>query len=1526
MRNFTFVFIAVFVLLGLFLLVAPARAAVYTASASGDWSNPDTWGGSGPPTLLDTVTINSGVTVIVDTTAECASLTINAPAIANGITISDNNSLTVTGAITMNAPTAGVTSTIAVGTGTLNAGSIAIPGSGTAGRFCTVSVSTGTINITGAITFSGTAAQARLTFTGAGTLNIGGNLGSGGTFTASTSTVNCNGSLAQTVGGYTYSTLKSNNPAGVTLAANPTITTLTIGDITANSIFNDGGRTITLGAGSVLNMANGGTYNLGSATVGSTWRAWGTRNMASGTMVGYISGVAQTVSATPTYQNLTLSGAGAKTITSMTVQGNFTSSGGTITMTAVRTITLGGNFNSSSALSNDNRLSLTLNGAGNQTVTNAISPLTLYTFTVNKASGTAMPGVNIAINANLTVTAGILDLATFTADRAAAGGTLTIAAGATLKIGGTNTLPANYTTYTFGTPSTIEYYGGDQMIGPRTHRNLILSGSGTKTLQAGTTTISNNLTLIGTVSTTTVVGLTIGGNLIVGDGTTFTAAGFALTVTGNTTVGGGTSGNLIISAAAGAKTFVGRVTINANGAWNNSGNSAIAFRGGITNSGTFIAGTGVHTFNTNAQELNGTLSIPSVTVTGVALTNNGALTVTTTLAGTGGLTNAATGTLNIGFTGPPGITTLTATASGNTVNYNLTGAQTVRATTYSNLTLSGSGAKTVTGATVNGILSMEGTATAAGTAPTYGAASTLQYKGSGIQTTGLEFPAVFGGSGGVIINNSNGVNLGSSVAITNTLTLTSGTFAVGANTLTLNGPTIAGTPANLSTTASSSLVFGGSSTGVNIPGSVTALNNLTINNTNGVTLNSSPTINGTLTLTSGKITTGSHTVIISSGGSVSGGSSSSYVMGNLQKNVATGATTRTFEVGATNYNPVTLVFGNVSTAGNLTVKATTGQHPNIGSSTLHANKYVNVYWSLTNSGVVFNNYNATFTFIAGDILGGANTANFIIGKYNSGWTYPTVSTKTSTTTQATGVTSLSDFVLGELAPVAPAVNTDNATSVEETTATLEGTLINDGGEECEYRFEYDINTGEPYSFNTPWTGNYTSGQSFSVNLIDLNKGTKLYFRVQARNGGGTISGVELSLLTKPDAPLNATAITISGTRISLTWTRGEGAQKTIVVRKIGSYPTDRTDGTVIYFNTGTSVVDSDLSLSTTYYYRLWSQVSGSEQWSDGYVEADAKTGDSYFSSSSSPLHIVGGETSPINKVDVLAPFLIISLLIAGTITAGLFCLRKHILSFLGKLKTAKQYLALFFILSLLMTSMLVPYSQSTADNGTGPRAAIIDQISAFEPDTGPISEVAAALESAGFKVDVWQGQAVTVDFYRELPRYGYKLIVFRTHMSFYYLGTDTSLIKGTALFSGESYSTTRHISDQLNDTVIKANITRDSPAVFAINSKFITDTMEGRFDDTVILMMGCNSYYLDDMAKAFIQKGASTYVGWSSKVILEHLDRVLVELVDNLFTKQLNIETAITHTMNTTGHDPYCGAYLRYYAGKEDLIIMTTTR
>ncbi|HUV45370.1 MAG TPA: M4 family metallopeptidase, partial [Dehalococcoidales bacterium] len=199
------------------------------------------------------------------------------------------------------------------------------------------------------------------------------------------------------------------------------------------------------------------------------------------------------------------------------------------------------------------------------------------------------------------------------------------------------------------------------------------------------------------------------------------------------------------------------------------------------------------------------------------------------------------------------------------------------------------------------------------------------------------------------------------------------------------------------------------------------------------------------------------------------------------------------------------------------------------------------------------------------------------------------------------------YTCGAGAVIAPTVTTNAATNVEETTATLNGTISNDGGEACQYRFEYDTDSGEPYAYNTGWTGSKTTGQSFSAPITGLNNGTKYYLRAQAKNTAGQSSGSELTFLTKPDAPTSLNATTANSTQINLSWTKGDGAQKTKIQRKEGSYPTNKDDGTQVYFDTGTSKSDTGLTPGTTYYYRAWSHVSGSEQWSDNYAEDSATT-------------------------------------------------------------------------------------------------------------------------------------------------------------------------------------------------------------------------------------------------------------------------------------------------------------------------------
>jgi len=208
-------------------------------------------------------------------------------------------------------------------------------------------------------------------------------------------------------------------------------------------------------------------------------------------------------------------------------------------------------------------------------------------------------------------------------------------------------------------------------------------------------------------------------------------------------------------------------------------------------------------------------------------------------------------------------------------------------------------------------------------------------------------------------------------------------------------------------------------------------------------------------------------------------------------------------------------------------------------------------------------------------------------------------------------------------------------------------------------------------------------------------------------------------------------------------------------------------------------------------------------------------------------------------------------------------------------------------------------------------AAIIDQLSVLNSNRLFLDRVTQRLEDYGFGVDIYQGNDITVDFYRELPQKNYSLIIFRAHSGL--LSGEEGVVRMTTLFTNEAYRETTHIMEQLADRVAKARIDTMHPMVFSIKDSFITKSMKGNFDDTVIIMMGCSCIAIDDLAQAFIEKGASTYLAWHATVGLGYVDQATPHLLQQLCSEQLTIAEAVHNTMDTIGDDPMFGAKLKFY-------------
>ena len=73
------------------------------------------------------------------------------------------------------------------------------------------------------------------------------------------------------------------------------------------------------------------------------------------------------------------------------------------------------------------------------------------------------------------------------------------------------------------------------------------------------------------------------------------------------------------------------------------------------------------------------------------------------------------------------------------------------------------------------------------------------------------------------------------------------------------------------------------------------------------------------------------------------------------------------------------------------------------------------------------------------------------------------------------------------------------------------------------------------------------------------------------------------------------------------------------------------------------------------------------------------------------------------------------------------------------------------VLALPGLTLLCGCGAPNTDSSAEAKAAIIDQLYILRPNQAFIDEATGVLEDYGFSVDLYQGDEVTVDFFRELP-------------------------------------------------------------------------------------------------------------------------------------------------------------------------------
>ena len=861
---------------------------------------------------------------------------------------------------------------------------------------------------------------------GGGALNI-----NGGTLAASsTRTIPAAKYSGVNIGGdFTFG--NSTNAANISIADNAslgasssrTITLGSTGTYTLGGVISGSGSNLTVAAtaAGVLVLTGQSTYNGTTSVSGGTLRL----NRTGGTTL-------------PTGNSVVVNSGGTLTISTAQQLNNVTvDAGGTLILNA--TLTVSGTATINGTLQIGQGGFATTTGGGSYTYgsngTLAYN-LTSATYGPVDAGHVYWPATNGPVNVTMT---GISTAAVNMGVARTVPGTFLLVSGTNMVKGTALTLTGTtqinggnfQTTPTYGSASTLIYnvtYGTwNEWTGGAS--TSVAAGSG---IPANVQVLSGTLTLGG--------GRGVPGNVTVssGAGMILNATSGDLYIGGNLTHSGSTWTNNTR-----AVVFVGTGT----SVINTSANSGVQFFDYFLvnkSSGSVQIGSTTNvTLNTTAGSVLQFLDAGTLDLNGRTLTmnnNGGSILVNGTTGGASKSIVSTSGTGTIAITNNKSVTSSasgTLTTDSN-VNWILTGG----------INFGGV-------STVNGILQINAGGFVTTNAPIYGTGSLLRYNSAAVPfnrttewsaSSGAGYPYNVQISNNTTLSPGGTGNTGTALNVANNLTIDSGSaiyMDYGANNmtvpLTVNNDLILSGSLSASGAAGGDIIVRGNwnKTGSFFPNAravffqgmnaqtftgATTFDYVLIDKTAGsFTLNNDFTSNQTLTFTATNtvnITTGSNKVIISNTGSVAR-TGSGHVYGNLQKNIPTGTNSRTFEVGdASVYAPVITAYTGVTGAGDITVNTTVNDHPQIATSTINAAKSVNRFYTITNSGVTGGSYDGTFTFVSGDVDSGAITANFIVNNYvNPTWSTTTTGTRTSTTTQATGLTVYGDFQLGEPAPV-----------------------------------------------------------------------------------------------------------------------------------------------------------------------------------------------------------------------------------------------------------------------------------------------------------------------------------------------------------------------------------------------------------------------------------------------------------------------------------------------------------------------------
>ena len=243
-------------------------------------------------------------------------------------------------------------------------------------------------------------------------------------------------------------------------------------------------------------------------------------------------------------------------------------------------------------------------------------------------------------------------------------------------------------------------------------------------------------------------------------------------------------------------------------------------------------------------------------------------------------------------------------------------------------------------------------------------------------------------------------------------------------------------------------------------------------------------------------------------------------------------------------------------------------------------------------------------------------------------------------------------------------------------------------------------------------------------------------------------------------------------------------------------------------------------------------------------------------------------------------------------------------------------IAVAFILICFLAYLSLHQSDQTAP----PEAAIVDHLSfTGQPNETFVNTCINILEDGGLTSAYHKGEDVTVDFYRNLPSCGTRLIILRVHSAIMKVNGEIIPPPLLGLFTSEPYlgaedAYEKYREDVENDRLVRAFFTEGGAEYFGIVPEFVEESMKGEFENTAIIMMGCEGLGYEGltytgMAEAFVKKGAKAYISWDGPVGVNHTDQATIQLLQSLILENQTIREAVEEI----SQDPEYNSKLDFY-------------